>query len=88
MFEQGRKVWWPLKWREYDENGNEVERGMTVLFAGRAWERGMQRGREALAYLLAARIVNQVCWFGPWLMARIWTLAPTWLRRKSSNANV
>ncbi|MCB1627459.1 MAG: hypothetical protein KDI48_06990 [Xanthomonadales bacterium] len=33
MFEQGRKVWWPLKWREYDENGNEVERGMTVLFA-------------------------------------------------------
>lgn len=33
MFEQGRKVWWPLEWREYDEHGSEQTRRMTVLFA-------------------------------------------------------
>lgn len=32
MFENGRKVWWPIEYRAHDEDGNEVTQRMSVCY--------------------------------------------------------
>ena len=32
MFEQGRKVWWPVKWQAYNEQGEVVDRQCLVRY--------------------------------------------------------
>lgn len=53
MFENGRKVWWPIETREYNESGEEVTRKIVVCYLLETAAQRKERAKSASTAMLA-----------------------------------
>lgn len=65
MFENGRKVWWPIEYREYNESGEQVTRKIVICYLLETAAQRKERAKAASTTMLAdarkriAEIVQQ-----------------------------